>query len=188
MYAKHCISKSILPNRHHITSHNPPGWSNSSPTSEQTVRHVQRTAAANCRIVHRVCKWMCVCDGERLLLSAKEWKGTQWAERVSECTRDCQHVCGGVCVCRPMWERVGSAEKGKDEERERGNKERKRKRVGSMQRFWAWSANWSFPLDYLFPGPVYLSLMDGFPFRRNLEMPLWGQNVCINSKTKQKMN
>lgn len=174
--------------------------SSPSPTSEQTFRHVQRTAAANCRIPSRGCVSVCVCvwDGERLLLSVQEWKGTQ-SDRLSwesECTRDCQHVCGvrGVCVCVYVGEGgISGAGKGyttvKDGERERGNKERKRERVGSMQRFWAWSANWSFPLDHLLPGPVYPSLMERFRsegrFTFYSEMPLRGQNMCIN-KTKQK--
>jgi len=56
-----------------------------------------------------------------------------------------------------------------------------------------WGRCRDFELDQLIGLSLWIicflaSLMDGFPFRRNLEMPLWGQNVCINSKTKQKMN
>lgn len=169
--------------------------SSPSPTSEQTVRHVQRTAAANCRIPSRGCVSVCVWWRETVAECPrmKRYSIRQSLSWESECTRDCQHVCGvsGVCVC--VWEGgISRAGKGyttvKDGERERGNKERKRERVGSMQRFWAWSANWSFPLDHLLPGPVYPSLMEGFRsegrFTFYSEMPLRGQNMCIN-KTKQ---
>lgn len=148
----------------------------------------------------RVCKCVCMCVRWRETVAEcprmKRYSIRQRLSWESECTRDCQHVCGvrGVCVCVYVGEGgISGAGKGyttvKDGERERGNKERKRERVGSMQRFWAWSANWSFPLDHLLPGPVYPSLMERFRsegrFTFYSEMPLRGQNMCIN-KTKQK--
>ncbi len=64
-----------------------------------------------------VCVCVCVWDGQRLLLSAQEWKGIQSdggrAERVSVCETGSMFV-GFVSVFVCMWERVGSVEQGRD--------------------------------------------------------------------------
>lgn len=115
---------------------------------------------------HRVCKWMCVC-GEtfakcpRMKRYSMSWESEWVYARMSACLWECLCVYvgeGGISRAGKGYTTV------KDGERERGKKERKRERVGSMQRFWAWSANWSFPSDHSFPGPVYFSLMDRFTF------------------------